>query len=196
MISVSKVLRPWFAIWAFAVTNTPVWASSSPEVEVRAVRFNLLPAPNTSARWFEADVEVGVRATSGVRFADHVRVGLNLGLKEPGGTIRYYRATAEAVALDVGAAHFRFYLPAEVVKRDSLRGGADFWAVELAVKGSPAAPSPRSRAPTLQAATQMREFLAQVATGAPANDGVLQPQYLTPFAPAYPRETPTFIRRN
>jgi hypothetical protein len=40
-----------------------------------------------------------------------------------------------------------------------------------------------------------RAFQAAVAAAAAANDGLLQPQYFTPFALEYPRATPTFVRR-
>jgi len=29
-----------------------------------------------------------------------------------------------------------------------------------------------------------------------ANDGILQPQFLTPFVNEYPRATPSFVRRD
>jgi len=183
--------------FAAVVTTAPVQASSSSDVEVRSVRFNLLHAPNTAARWFEADVEVAVRATGVVRFVDHVRVTLSLGLKTAGpGTHRYFRAAAEAPTLGAGAAHFRFYLPAEVVKRDGLRGEADLWAAELSVDGRPQPLSTHAAATALRDPAQFRQFQGMVAAEAPAADGILQPQYLTPFAAEYPRETPAFVRRN
>ena len=39
------------------------------------------------------------------------------------------------------------------------------------------------------------EFQRRWAPAAAANDGILQPQHLTPFALEYPRSTPSVVRR-
>jgi hypothetical protein len=48
---------------------------------------------------------------------------------------------------------------------------------------------------TLAEAAARRTFLIAALAGAPVNDGWLQPQYFTPFAQEYPRNTVTFVRR-
>ena len=50
-------------------------------------------------------------------------------------------------------------------------------------------------AASLPAAEARKSFQTRAAAGAAANDGLLQPQFLTPFAHEYPRATPSFVRR-
>jgi hypothetical protein len=99
------------------------------------------------------------------------------------------------VARDTGRAEIRFYLPPELVKRDQMHGDVKLWIVELAFAGR-ILPATRSRFATALVSDEARpSFLARVAVESPANDGLLQPQYLTPFANEYPRTTPTYVRR-
>ena len=49
--------------------------------------------------------------------------------------------------------------------------------------------------PALGSAEQRRNFQARGGAAAAANDGLLQPQFLTPFVNEYPRATPSFVRR-
>ena len=175
------------------------WSQTSaarPKAEVRNVHFALANVPDASARWLETDVEVEIRPPPGRSgFLDRVKVTLNLGLKASDGTFRFYRADAEAVSLDAGVAHFRFYLPAEIVRRDGLHADAEFWLAEIAAAGETQANAGRNASLSLRELERLRNFLAKVATEAPANDGVLQPQHLTPFAVQYGGATPTMVRR-
>lgn len=164
------------------------------EVEVAQVRFERL-----RSAWYEADVEVDVRSApeNPTRFVDRVRVRLNLGFRvTPGGErFAFYQAESTAVTVEQGKAHFRFYLPPEVVKRDRLSGPADFWAVQLTVGGEAMPVSRRQVSPSLPNPTVLENFLARVANEAATNAGVLVPQFLSPFAEAdFGRGTPSFIR--
>lgn len=174
------------------------------DVEVSLVRFAAPRAPNqASEAWFEAEVVLTVSpppAATG-RMVNRVRVALSLGWELPGAAnsprrVEYYRAEAECVALEAGRADVRFYLPPELVKRDQLHGSPKFWTVDLAAGGRvlPAARSAASASLMADAAAR-RAFQTAATAGAPANDGLLQPQYLTPFALEYPRATPSFVRR-
>ena len=174
------------------------------EVEVSLVRFAAVRAPNgASEPWLGTEVVLNVMPPPSApgRVVSRVRVALWVGweLLEPvGGAARveYYRAEAECVALDSGRADVRFYLPPELVKRDRLHGAPKFWTVELAVAGRALPPSrSASSAPLAADPAARRAFLATAAAAAPVNDGLLQPQYLTPFALEYPRATPSFVRR-
>ena len=88
----------------------------------------------------------------------------------------------------------RFYLPAEIVKRDQLHGDPRHWGVELAVEGRPL-PAGRSAYSSNLAGAEARLAFQKRAPAAAVNDGVLVPQYLSPFAGEYPRATPSFVRR-
>lgn len=178
-------------------------AASAQEVEVTTVRFMNVRAPRGgNGTWLEADVQVNVRPPPGAPrdMVSRVRVALLVGFELPGGAgaerrIEHYRADAECVALEAGRADVRFYLPPEIVKRDQLHGDPKYWGVEIAVGGRAQTPARSAYAPTLGAAEQRKNFQARGGAAAAANDGLLQPQFLTPFAEEYPRATPTFVRR-
>ena len=173
------------------------------EVEVTAVRFgSVRPAGNPGDTWLEAAVSLNVAPppASAGRMVSRVRVVLAVGWDVPaplGDTRRTdcYRAEAECVALDSGRTDVRFYFPPELVKRDQLRGNPPRWTVDLFVAGRPVPAVRASGSASLADAVARRAFAAAVAAAAPANDGLLQPQYFTPFALEYPRATPTFVRR-
>lgn len=173
------------------------------EVEVISVKFANLRAPSGgTGNWLEADIALNVRPAAGSTglMVSGVRVALTLGFEQPapaGGErrIEHYRAEAECVALEPGRADVRFYLPPELVKRDQLHGDPKFWGVELTAGGRPQPAGRVAYAPALAAADARKNFQARAISAAPANDGLLLPQYLTPFASEYPRATPSFVRR-
>ena len=178
-------------------------AAAAPEVEVTTVRFANLRAPTGSVgNWYEADVALEVRpapSTTG-RMVARVRVTLTLGFElpaPPGGERRmeFYRAEAECVALETGRADVRFYLPPELVKRDQLHGDPKLWGVEIAVGGKAVPAGRAGYVPALAGADARKSFQTRAAATVAATDGLLQPQYLTPFVNEYPRATPTFVRR-
>ena len=173
------------------------------EVEVAAVRFApARPSTNPSAPWLEATVAINVVPPPDApgRMVSRVRVQLWVGVESPaltGSPARtdYYRAEVECLALPSGRSEVRFYFPPEWVKRDQLQGAPRNWAVELAVAGRAVPPARAASATALGEAASRRAFFVAALAGAPANDGCLQPQYLTPFAQEYPRNTVTFVRR-
>jgi hypothetical protein len=162
-------------------------------IEVMAVRFARVSLSGSSNRmWNETDVEVNIRPTSardGARFVNRVKVTLTLAIDGASGEHAYYRASAEAVALEVGRANFRFYLPPEVVRRDRLRAEARVYAVEISAGGQPiAAGKFATNAP------DARVFLDIARKAAAENEGILLPQHLTPFAFDREREAPSVVR--
>jgi hypothetical protein len=109
--------------------------------------------------------------------------------------LEYYRAEAECVALEPGRADVRFYLPPEIVKRDQLHGDPKYWGVELTAEGKPVPAAKGAYSTTLSTSDMRKNFQKRAATGAASNDGLLLPQYLTPFVNEYPRATPSFVRK-
>ncbi len=181
---------------ATAVAGWSQTGAARPKAEVRNVRFALANVPDATARWLETDVEVEIRPPPGRSgFLDRVKVALSLGLKASDGNYRFYRAETEAVSLEAGVAHFRFYVPAEIVRRDGLHADAEFWLAEIAATGEAQANAGHNASLSLRESERLRNFQAKVATEAPPNDGVLQPQHLTPFAAQYSGATPTMVRR-
>jgi hypothetical protein len=142
----------------------------------------------------------GPAATANRNFVNRVKVTLNLGIfsvKAPQGAAipdTYYRASAEAVAVETtGRTSFRFYLPPEIVKRDQISGPQRFYLVELSVGGQ-AVPLSKGDFPSnFTTPAIVESFRGKVAAEATANEGILLPQYLTPFGSGG-NNTPSFIR--
>ena len=177
--------------------------AAAQDVEVTSVRFSNLRASNgANGNWLEADVALNVRPPAGSpgQMVGRVRVALLLGFDLPGPAggerrLDYYRAEAECVALEAGRADVRFYLPPEIVKRDQLHGDPKYWGVELTAGGRALPAGKAAYAGSLANVEQRRNFQTKAGAAAAANDGLLLPQYLTPFAHDYPRATPSFVRR-
>lgn len=173
------------------------------DVEVTTVRFMNLRAPNGgNGTWMEADVQLNVKPPPSAPrdIVSRVRVSLLIGFELPATAgqerrIEHYRADAECVALEAGRADVRFYLPPELVKRDQLTGDPKYWGVEVAVGGRAQAVSRGAYSASLSGAEARKNFQTRGGAAAAPNDGLLQPQFLTPFANEYPRATPSFVRR-
>lgn len=195
-------MRPFIRL-LFLVLGLATSTAVAAEVEVTAVKFVNLRAPGgTTGNWFEAEVAVTAKPAPGStgQMVSRVKVTLLMGFELPGSAggerrLEHYRADAECVALEPGRANVRFYLPPEIVKRDQLHGDPKYWGVEIAVGGRPVPPSRAAYAPALAAPDQRKNFQTRGGAAAGANDGLLLPQYLTPFALEYPRATPSFVRR-
>lgn len=191
-------LLPIFAL-LLAITSV----LRAQEVEVMTVRFANLRSPTGSnGTWLEADVQLNVRPGPAAPrdIVSRVRVSLLIGFELPAAAgaerrIEHYRAEAECVALESGRSDVRFYLPAELVKRDQLHGDPKYWGVELAVAGKVLQAGRNAYSPSLGSADQRKNFQTRGGAAAAANDGLFQPQYLTPFVNEYPRATPSFVRR-
>ncbi len=179
-------------------------ASPPPPIKVATVRFNSLRAD--AGTWHVTEIELQPRGGEGAKnrnFIDRVKVTLNLGVfsvKAPAGAKvpdTYYRASAEAVAVEAtgSRAVFRFYLPPEIVKRDQITGDLKFYLVEVFVDGKPLPLDKESVSlTTLSKPEFVESFRGKVAGEAGVHDGILLPQYLTPFANAGSPPAPSFIR--
>ena len=190
---------------SFAQTPYPAAApAAAAPVEVSSVKFNSVRAG--AGAWYEAEVEIQARPGAGAdnkQFINRVKVTLNLGVfsvKAPAGSKvpdSYYRASAEAVAIEAtgGKTVFRFYLPPEIVKRDQITGDQKFYLVELFVDGK-ALPLTKYHFPaaTFTKPEIVESFRSKVSSEAGANDGIMLPQYLTPFAFNGSPPAPSFIR--
>jgi hypothetical protein len=173
-------------------------------VEVTTVKFTNIRAPTGSnGTWLETDITLNVRPVPGnpSQMVSRVRVSLLLGFELPAPTggerrLEHYRADAECVALEPGRANVRFYLPPELVKRDQLHGDPKYWGIEIAAAGRPVPPARAAYVGALSTPEQRKNFQTRAGIAATANDGILQPQFLTPFVNEYPRATPSFVRRD
>lgn len=191
------------AAWLLALCDLARPAHAQP-VEVTTVKFSNLRTPQGSAgNWYEVDIALNAKPASGSpgQMVPRVRIAMLLAFELPAmaGAERrldYYRAEAECVALEPGRADVRFYLPAEVVKRDQLHGDPKYWTVELSVEGRPVAATRSAFSGSLASAEMRKNFQKRAGAAAGANDGILLPQYLTPFVHEYPRTTPAFVRRD
>ena len=179
-------------------------ASPPPPIEVANVRFTTVRAD--AGTWYATEVELQPRGGEGVKnrnFINRVKVTLNVGVfsvQAPAGSKvpdTYYRASAEAVAVEATGSRtiFRFYLPPEIVKRDQITGDLKFYLVEVFVDGK-ALPLAKGNFPvsTLSKPEIVESFRSKVSSEAGANDGILLPQYLTPFANGGSPPAPSFLR--
>lgn len=184
----------------FAQPAPAATAEAAALVEVAAVKFGGARFGGDS--WLEAEVEVNVRpggrAVSG-QFVDRVRLTLSLGAEatDDKGAKRmvFHRSSAEAITLEGGKAFFRFYLPPEVVRRDKLRPDVKYYAVEIEAGGQVQPPVKASASNDFTSAESIKNFLSKVGAESGPNEGVLVPQYLTPFAFDTQRRSPSFVRR-
>ena len=179
-----------------AAPMTAAARAAATGVEVVGVHFAAVAYGGSSANtWNEAEIELNVKATAtkgDSRFVSRVKVTLILLAENQTGVPYYYRASAEAVALMEGRSKVRFYLPPEVVRRDTLRAEPKLYAVDLAVEGKALLPARAASNASTPAARA--DFLKKAEASASLNDGILVPQYLTPFAWDNERPAPAFVR--
>lgn len=176
--------------------QSPTGPSFGGEVEVSTMRFD-----RVRPGWYRVNVEVDVKAAAQntSRYVNRVGVTLNLGFRilTGGERFAFYRATATAVTIQQGKANFRFYLPPEVAARDSLTSSApDFWAVDLVVDGKEMPRSRRQVSTSLPDPDRLRAFLGRVSAELRSNEGVLVPEFQTPFfAVPDPQGAPSYLRQ-
>jgi hypothetical protein len=152
--------------------------------------------------WLEAEIELDVKPGGKVisgEFLNRVRITLSFKIEatDSKGAKRelFYKSVAETVALEAGKTRIRFYLPPELVKRDKIKTDIKFYLVELEVDGQ-SQPFVRSNASNdFLNMEWVKSFQTKVAAESAANDGLLMPQYLTPFYGDAQRPSPTYLRR-
>lgn len=177
-------------------------AVAAAQLEVASVKFGSARSEGGADYWMESvielDVKPGGKAVSG-EFLNRVRVTLSLGLQLGGGgaekVYSFYKSSAEMISVEGGKAFVRFYLPPEVVKRDKLRGDPEYFLVELEIGGQPQKITLNNTSKKINSADVLGFFKGKIGSEAVTNDGVLMPQYLTPFASDSRRPSPTFLRR-
>ncbi len=151
--------------------------------------------------WYEVAVELDVtrdpadQLSRDPRFVEGAAVSLQLAFetRRPGDrAFEFYRSEVAFVALEEGRRIARFYLPPEVARRDRLSGAPHSFLVETRIGG---AVSDARTSTSLAPEAALRSFRQNVAEKAALNDGVLVPQFETPFLLLYPESTPTALRR-
>ncbi|MEN9840940.1 MAG: hypothetical protein RL376_740 [Verrucomicrobiota bacterium] len=179
--------------------QTPV--SPPAQVEVSQVKF--AAARLGSDNWLESeirlDVKPGGKLVSG-EFVNRVKVILSIACDATDNkgkkSLTYYRSQLELISLEGGKpAYVRFYLPPEVVKRDNLRADVKYYMVELEAAGEPQKPIKTSASNDFTTAESLKNFLNKVSAESGVNEGILMPQYLTPFASDIQRPYATALRR-
>ncbi|MEZ5278202.1 MAG: hypothetical protein R3F07_17605 [Opitutaceae bacterium] len=175
-------------------------SESGTPIEVRNVRYGYVRPMGGSDNWLEVTVELNVRGTpvGNPQFVDSVRVALSLSLRNPlegDSDFVFFRSDAEASTLESGAARFRFYLPPAVVRRYQISGEPFAFAVDVWIDGRPIAQTAAAVSSVLANADALRSFRDRVAQDGVRNDGILLPQFKTPFLIEYARDTPAFVWR-
>jgi len=175
----------------------------TPELAVRSVKFSYPRVDGPQGSAMEAEVELDVRgsgaAAGNPRFVDNVCVALMLAVQGRGRTgaeFHYYYADAEAVTLEAGSRFMRFYLPADIVRRDGLSGDAYAWFVELAVEGKVLPPLRGNVSESLRSRDRFDVFRQKITEARPATDGILVPQHQFLTGHRDGRDTPAVIRKS
>ena len=181
--------------------SAPAAAAQVVEAEVGSIKFSSVRFG--SDVWVEADVEVeakpGGKLVAG-QFVDRVRVILSVGMEstddKTGKPVKlFYRSAAEALTLEGGKSNFRFYFPPEIVKRDKLRTPPTYFAAEVEVGGKAQASSKASYSSSITTPAMLQNFIAKAANESVVNEGLLIPQFLTPFGSDAQKRAPTFSRK-
>lgn len=196
VFSIAAVI--WPGLFSFVSAQSTVAGAT---VEIRSVQFNSARPPNGGDAWLEAVVELNIftAGDSGAyaRFADRVRISLSLSVRKRGDGFEFFRSSAEAVSLEAGRAAVRFYLPPEIVAREQISSDPFAYLVEVALGGRPVGGDGGALASSVLSSPEvLRNFKDRVAQAAPLNDGILVPQYDSPFAASYGGDTPSYVRRS
>ncbi len=174
----------------------PIVAMGS--VGVREIEFNRLSGNASIGEWLECEIEIEVRRDTrdatrkNASYVDDLVVKLLLGVEsenESGKTFEFFRSQASLVSLKEGRHYVRFYLPPEVVERDRIRNEVHSFLVQL-VRSDRTVFESVSR--QLERPQVRESFLKRIEAESPRNDGVLLPQFKTPFFTDYSRETPSY----
>ncbi len=169
-------------------------AVHSAELSVLRVDFDLVRQEGVRDPWYEVAIAISVvrgdeRADDNPRFADDVSVSLALATevnRDAGVGYEFYSARAEYPTLEVGQHVVRFYLPPELVKRDRVKGEPFAYEIEVI---SPEGVEASLVSRNLEQARALQSFHSQLDMHS-TTSSALRPQSGTPFAWAYPRDTP------
>jgi len=167
-------------------------------VSVREVEFNRVNAQTSSSDWLKCSIEVEVRRDpqdSTRRLPDYIDdlvVELVLGIESSisgQSSFEFFKVEAALVSLKEGKHFVRFYLPPEIVERDRIRNEVHSFLIRLKCSGKVVEEQVSRR---LERINVLDSFLKRVDLDSPRNDGILLPQFKTPFSVAYPNDTPSF----
>lgn len=177
-------------------------SEANAQAEISAVKFSAARPDSGGDSWLEILIEMNIKPggkqLSG-QFLDRVRVTLSLGVEVVGTSeapgLAYYQSSAEIITVESGKTAVRFYLPPEVLKRDKVRGEPKFYLVEVDAGGTAQTPSTANVSKSINSPSLLSGFKNRLNTERARTEGVLMPQYLTPFATDSRRPFPTFFRR-
>lgn len=195
-----KLMRARLWNWLAVLLLAGICAGRAAEIDITQVTFGVARSPVDGGEWYEAVIVLNANPvdTAG-RYVSRVKLTLNLGEETgvgPGKSFVFYRSSVEMAAVEQGRAAVRFYLPPEVVKRDRIHGDMKFYAIDLEVGGKALPPGRGSLSSgTITNEEALKAFKQHIEADAPANDGILLPQYLTPFVLDANRTSPSFIRK-
>lgn len=173
-------------------------AESLASVSVHQVEFDRVDGAVGRSEWLECSIELEVRRDasdpSRLRpdYIDDLSVELMLGFES---TVRgksgfeFFKSEASLVSLKEGRHVVRFYLPPEVVERDRIGREAHSFLIRLHRSGSIVREFVSRQ---LERDPVKNSFLKRVDAESNRNNGILLPQFKTPFRAAYSRETPSY----
>lgn len=199
--------------------NAPSAGAADKAVLVKDVRFSQTRMNGMATNpWNRVEVVLDARANPdpkalNKRWVDRVKVTVTLGFNNKNSPKNleewsFYRASATVLTMEVNSARsVFFYLPGDIVKRDSLRKDPDVHFIELEVAGTPQALFDARGAFVADQKAAVSKLLADKAAfdnvkgfadrGSLNNAGFLRPHYLVDnLEQDVARFSPEFVRED
>lgn len=163
-------------------------AQADAPLKVNRVKFNNNVNPFD---WNNMEIELEAQRTPGTasEYVDDIEVTVTLAYEQDDAEgFLMFRSSVEIITLQVGDSRLiTFWLPYDVVERYDLDNEPKYWIVDLSVAGQvlPVEISDKGERFSRNITTPqvLSSFRSRADAEASANDGVLRPQYLSPYPP-------------
>lgn len=174
-------------------------AQTAPVV-VRDVKFNSNVNPY---KW--NNVVIKLRANSNPdpealnqQYVDNVDIRFTIGYELDASERKFlaFQTEVKIATLEVAKdKSFAFYVPYDIVERNNLPKEPKYWVIELTVNGQEMPMAKENTSRTIKDRATLESFFSNVVSGqATQNEGIMVPEYLSPYGPI-DRSPPAFIRK-
>lgn len=130
------------------------------------------------------------------QYVDDIEVTLTVGYDHGSSKFSFYQASMTLISLKQGEKkRIAFFIPREIVERDTLPREPDFWTIDIAIEGQEL-PMVKDRASSSVAdAARLSSFKNAYSSKISETEGILMPAHLSPygFGSGERREPPAVI---
>jgi len=163
-------------------TLMPILGAQEAPVSIVEVDFGEALPRRGDEEWFEVVIEVEGQVREASLRREPLRLGLELAFRNREGEFAFFRARVGLLVPEAGEdVEVRFYLPPGVLDTWEVRGEPFAWRVWMGQGERVFAQAPGTYSDSLRDPEAARSFARRLTEEAEANDGWLQPIYLTPF---------------